>query len=391
MEIRGEVVLPNDEFDRINSERAEKGEKLFSNPRNAASGSLRQIDYHITKSRNLKFFAYSFPYLETEKGRTELVARTYTDYLDTLKSFGFTTTPYGFVANTLDDLLAEVGILTERRPAFGFEIDGLVIKLQDLSLWSALGTTEHHPRYAIAYKFPATNVRTTVEGIEHSVGRTGIVTPVALLAPVNVGGVTVGRATLHNYDELQKKGIRIGDQVFIIRAGEVIPEVVSVITEARTGSEQEVIIPVICPVCSTTLRRDTGKVALYCPARHTCPAQIQGKLEVFVGKHGMNIDGFGKKLVELFLDLGWITDFVSVYHLGDHRDVMLTLEGFKEKSVGNLLEAIESSRKVELASLLVALGIPQVGKKTGKMLAKYVAGKIQSRDMPRHVSTDDLL
>ncbi len=187
MEIRGEVVLPISEFMRINRERMETGEKVFSNPRNAASGSLRQLDYTITASRKLAFYAYSFPYAETEEGRRELKIQTYRDYLSLLESFGFTKTPYIFSAANLQELQGEIHRLTLHRPTFDFEIDGLVIKLNTLALWQKLGTTEHHPRYAIAYKFPATNVRTKLLSIEHSVGRTGIITPVALLEPVNVG------------------------------------------------------------------------------------------------------------------------------------------------------------------------------------------------------------
>jgi DNA ligase (NAD+) len=198
-------VLPISEFRRINSERMGSGDKIFSNPRNAASGSLRQLDYTITASRNLAFYAYSFPYAETEEGRLSLGINTYREYLALLESFGFTKTPYIFSAKKLEDLQFEVHRLTQKRPTFNFEIDGLVIKLDNLSRWSRLGTTEHHPRYAIAYKFPATNVRTKLLSIEHSVGRTGIVTPVAILEPVIVGGVTVSRATLHNYDEVNKK------------------------------------------------------------------------------------------------------------------------------------------------------------------------------------------
>ncbi|EKD29253.1 MAG: hypothetical protein ACD_78C00464G0010, partial [uncultured bacterium (gcode 4)] len=244
VEIRGEVVLPISEFNRINRERMETGEKVFSNPRNAASGSLRQLDYTITASRNLAFYAYSFPYLEeqvtnrnwmvvdemekrewkTESGNMDKIF-TYHQYLAILESYGFTITPYLFYAENIENLAKEVHRLWENRPVFDFEIDGLVVKLAKLSLWNTLGTTEHHPRYAIAYKFPAIHVRTKLLSIEHSVGRTGIITPVAILEPVNVGGVTVSRATLHNYDELAKKGVMEGDQIFIVRAGEVIPEV----------------------------------------------------------------------------------------------------------------------------------------------------------------------
>lgn len=247
-----------------------------------------------------------------------------------------------------------------------------MVKLDDLTLWHKLGTTEHHPRYAIAYKFPATNVRTKILSIEHSVGRTGVVTPVAILEPVNVGGVTVSRATLHNYDELAKKGIMINDSVFIVRAGEVIPEVISAITEARTGKEELVVPPTLCPSCNTPLKRDDGKVALYCPNRKLCPAQYSGSFKTFVGKHGANILTLGEKIIDFFIEQGFLTDFASIYHLSDHSDQILTLEGFKEKKLQNILESVEKSRQMNLANFFVALCIPQVGRKTGKLLARYI-------------------
>lgn len=245
-----------------------------------------------------------------------------------------------------------------------------------MDLWSKLGTTEHHPRYAIAYKFPATNVRTRLISIEHSVGRTGIVTPVAILDPVNVGGVTVSRATLHNYDELAKKEVRIGDQVFIVRAGEVIPEVIGPIVDARDGTEEVIIPPSHCPSCATLLTQDEGKVALYCPARSTCPAQTSGAMQAFVGKHGANMMTLGDKIIHLFMERGFLTDFVSIYRLHRYRSEILQLEGFKDKKIDNILESIEASRTMLLSHFLVALGIPQVGRKTGKVLASYIADKI---------------
>lgn len=375
VEIRGEVVLPISEFMRINRERMETGEKVFSNPRNAASGSLRQLDYTITASRNLAFYAYSFPYTETEEGREQLKIATYRDYISLLESFGFAKTPYIFSASNLGELQSEIHCLTLNRPVFDFEIDGLVIKLNDLKLWHILGTTEHHPRYAIAYKFPAVNVRTKLLSIEHSVGRTGIITPVAILEPVNVGGVTVSRATLHNYDELAKKGVMEGDQVFIVRAGEVIPEVIGPIIEVRNGEEKVITAPTQCPSCGTLLSQDTGKVALYCPAYSTCPAQTSGALKSFVGKHGANILTLGDKIIDIFIERGFLTDFVSIYHLKEHVLSILDMEGFKSKKVKNILESIEVSRSMSLANFFVALGIPQVGRKTGKLLAKYVSDK----------------
>ena len=244
----------------------------------------------------------------------------------------------------------------------------MVLKLDDMTLWDELGRTEHHPRYAIAYKFPAKQVRTKVLSIEHSVWRTGTVTPVANLEWVNVSGVIVRRATLHNYDELAKKWVREGDSVFIMRAGEVIPEIVSVLTEVRDGSEKEIFPPEHCPICSTPLEQDEGKVAIFCPNRH-CPAKIQWQLEMFVGKQGLNIDGLGTKQIELFLELGWVTDFVSIFHLRNYREHFFTLEWYKEKSVNNLLEAIEKSRHTTLDRVFVALGIPNVGKKTARLIA----------------------
>ena len=400
VEIRGEVIMPIAAFQALNARRQMEGEKLFANPRNAASGSLRQLDWTVTKSRNLEFFAYSLPELENltsalsksgevGKGPEETISQTppnlpltgerpstYTDYTHFLKSLGFQTSSYFFVAKNAQELIAEIQRLTENRPVFPFEIDGLVLKMNDLLKWQALGMTEHHPRYAIAYKFPAQYVRTKLLQVEHSAGRTGIITPVAILEPVNVTGVTVSRATLHNYDELRAKDIMIGDEVFIVRAGEVIPEVVSVISEARDGSQKNVEIPAVCPSCQTPLTQDAGKVAIYCPNRGNCPAQIQGKMETFVGKHAMNIEGLGKEIIALFLEKGFLTDFTSIYELYRYKSEILQMEGFKNKKIDNILREIEKSRHLPLANFLVGLGIPQVGRKTAKLLSAHVAEKI---------------
>ncbi|MCK9272777.1 NAD-dependent DNA ligase LigA [Candidatus Gracilibacteria bacterium] len=376
IEIRGEVVMPILAFENLNKQRLEAGEKLFANPRNAASGSLRQLDYNVTKSRNLEFFAYSFPYLEKVNK-----VKTYSEYTDFIKSLGFQVSPYFFEAKNISEIVDEIKKLGENKPKFAFEIDGLVIKLNDLSLWQTLGTTEHHPRYAIAYKFPATNVRTTVLDIEHSVGRTGIITPIAHLKPVNVSGVIVSKATLHNYDELHKKDVRIGDEVFIVRAGEVIPEVISVILEARNGKEKMLEIPTHCPSCNSVLKKDAGKVAWYCPNKKLCPAQTLGSLILFASKIGANIDGMGDKIIELFIEKGYITDFASIYNLEKFKDEILALEGFESKKTQNLFDAITNSRNMNLANFFVALGIPQVGKKTGKILANYVISKIKNSNL----------
>ena len=345
--------MPHAAFHRVNDERMLAGEKLFANPRNAASGSLRQLDYRITANRGLQFFAYSVPRFEdetdfqmTSPGLTSsgpnadamsplknpivssenLAIRTYRDYMNRLKTWGFFTSPYFFHAHSLEELQKEIARCTEKRPEFPFDIDGLVIKLDNISLWRKLGTTEHHPRFAIAYKFPQIHVRTKLLDVEHSVGRSGIVTPVAHLVAVNVTGVTVRRATLHNYDELEAKDVRIGDFVFLVRAGEVIPEIIASIPELRTGTERMVARPTVCPSCGGALTQDPGKVAIYCPNRATCPAQTHGALVTYVGKHAANIDGFGEKGIALFLEKNFLSDFPSFYHLLEHREEILNLE-----------------------------------------------------------------
>jgi DNA ligase (NAD+) len=369
MEIRGEVMMSRTAFDHVNRERLLASEKLFANPRNAASGSLRQLDPLVTRARHLQFFAYAIPQIEQAEDRDKDIT-SYHELMDTLSSWGFERVDFDFRnISGIENLCELIERETKnRREYFDFDIDGMVLKLDDMTLWDDLGRTEHHPRYAIAYKFPAKQVRTRVRSIEHSVGRTGTVTPVANLEAVDVGGVVVRRATLHNYDELSKKWVRIWDSVFIMRAWEVIPEIVSVITEVRDGSEVVVDIPTICPICSTRLDQDEGKIAIFCPNTH-CSAKIQGQLEMFVGRQAMNIDGLGPRQIEDFIVEGWITDFASVFQLGRFATDMLELEWYREKSVQNLIDSLEKARNTTLDRMFVGLGIPNVGKKTGKQLA----------------------
>lgn len=377
MEIRGEVMMSRKTFDRVNAERLSEGEKLFANPRNAASGSLRQINPLITRTRNLEFFAYSIPQIEQNIDKNFNIS-SYHEMMELLEKWGFERKDFSLkmtygIENLIQVIEREtkwyLGEKTnnQQKNYFDFDIDGMVIKLDDMKLWDILWRTEHHPRYSIAYKFPAKQVRTKVLSIEHSVGRTGTVTPVANLEPVDVTGVIVKRATLHNYDELAKKWVREGDSVFIMRAWEVIPEIVSVIADVRDGSENIVLPPENCPICHTTLEQEEGKVAIFCPNKH-CPAKIQGQLEMLVSKQAMNIDGFGEKQIELFLELWWITDFASIFSLSKYHDELLKIEGYKEKSVNNLFDAIEKARNTTLDRAFVALGIPNVGKKTAKQI-----------------------
>lgn len=396
MEIRWEVMMSRTTFEKVNHERLKTGEKLFANPRNAASGSLRQLDPIITRSRNLEFFAYSMPQIERGDAGSDFKIHKYNSLMNLLHSWGFEQADFPFsVIEWMSNLSQIIEEETEKflktgLEYFDFDIDGMVLKLNDMSLWPLLGATEHHPRYAIAYKFPAKQVRTRVISIEHSVGRTGTVTPVANLEPVEVTGVIVKRATLHNYDELSKKWVREWDYVYIIRAGEVIPEIVSVISEVRSGEEKEVFPPEICPICGTNLEQEEGKVAIFCPNKH-CPAQIQGRLEVFVWKQGLNIDGLGTKQIELLLELGWITDFASIFHLHTYRERFFELEGYKEKSINNLLESIEKARNTTLERALVSLGIPNIGKKTAKVITKEAIKKyahfVISTDLPASMAT----
>jgi DNA ligase (NAD+) len=380
IEIRGEVVMPHSAFARVNSERLALGDKLFANPRNAASGSLRQLDPLITRSRGLEFYGYSIPRFEDAIVRSELGIELYSESIGLIEKWGFLVSLFFERFASIELLATRVRELATNRPRFGFDIDGLVIKLEDYALWSELGTTGHHPRYAIAYKFPQESVATTILSIEHSVGRTGAVTPVAHMGAVAVGGVMVQRATLHNYEELERKGVRIGDRVYIARAGEVIPEVVSVIATVRTGEEIVIERPVNCPSCGTALTQDAGKVVLYCPNSLLCPAQTSWGLKLFASKHAANIDGLGDKIIDLFIEQGWLSDFVSIYHLHKYRSEILALEGFEERKTDNLLAAIEASRGMELSKFFVALGIPEVGRKTARILADLIDKVIKKQE-----------
>ncbi len=381
IEVRWEVVMPNNVFEQVNKKRMEDGEKLFANPRNAASGSLRQINPLITRERKLEFFAYSLP--QVEKDEVWIVwfdIPSYSDLVSMLKEWGFDCGEYEFWIISGIDTLIEIieteikDYLDEWKKRFYYDTDGIVLKINNMKLWHLLGQTAHHPRYSIAYKFPAKQVRSRVLSIEHSVGRTGTVTPVANLEPTPVTGVIVRRATLHNYDELAKKDVRIADYVYISRAGEVIPEIVSVIDSVRSWNEKKVITPKNCPICQTALLQNEGKVAIYCPNKH-CPAKVQGQLEMFVSKQGLNIDGLWVKQIELFLETEIIDDFASIFEIERFREKILSFEGYKEKSVENLIQAVEDARHTTLARIFTAIGIPWVGKKTAQILEEYVYEK----------------
>ena len=396
MELRWEVMMSRTTFEKVNLERLDQWEKLFANPRNAASGSLRQIDPLVTRSRDLQFFAYSIPQIEQDENESKFYSLgKYGELMNLIISWGFDRKDFPFSrVSGIDELAWVIEKETQHHTEyFDFDIDGMVLKLDDMTLWDDLGRTEHHPRYAIAYKFPAKQVRTRVISIEHSVGRTGTVTPVANLEPVDVSGVIVRRATLHNYDELNRKWVREWDHVFIMRAGEVIPEIVSVIVDVRDGSEKIIDTPVVCPICSTPVEQETGKIAIFCPNSH-CPAKVLGQFEMFVGKQVMNIDGLGPRQLEDFINKWWITDFASVFQLEKYRDQILELDGYQERSVQNLIDSLEKSRHTTLDRMFVWLNIPNVGKKTAKQLARTHAQLVNNMNPLEtlfHITEEELI
>ncbi len=368
LEVRWEVILPISSFNKLNAEALENWTKIFANPRNAASWSLRTLDISVTKKRNLKFFAYDLA--NFEEFRIKEKKDTYFDVIKDLEKLWFEITSYFKVCNWIEKVIKEIDNFWDTKKTIDFDIDGLVLKVNNISLWNTIWFTEHHPRYAIAYKFPAELVRSRILSIEHSVGRTGTITPVANLEAVNVGWVIVRRATLHNYDEVEKKWVMIWDQVWIKRAWEVIPEVVAPIVESRNGEEIKVEIPTECPICSWKVVRDDEKIRYYCTNKYWCKAQVAGSLIYAVGKTWFNIDWFWEKQVILFLEKWFISDLVSIFSLKDKKDELLNLGWFKEKSINNLFEAIEKAKKQSIVSFLTALWIEWVGKKTAKTLAK---------------------
>ena len=361
IDIRGEVYMDMNEFEKLNKEREKNGEPLFANPRNAAAGSVRQLDSSITAARKLHMACYG---VGAMKG---IEFRSHTDFIDWLKKAHFPAPAVVYVVNGIEKVIDAINKIEEQRPKFPFETDGAVIKVNDFSLQRELGFKTREPRWAIAYKFPAHQGTTTVEDITASVGRTGAITPVAMLKPVRIGGVTVSRSTLHNWDEIDRKDIRVGDTVVIERAGDVIPHVVAVIKEKRTGKERKFPPPTVCPVCGSQVARGEGEVAYRCIGLN-CAAQVLEKINHYASRGAMDIEGLGEKNIELLYTRGLIKHFVDLYQL--KREQLLELPRFAEKSAQNLIDAIEKSKKTTLARFLFALGILHVGEYAAKQLAK---------------------
>jgi DNA ligase (NAD+) len=363
VEVRGEVVIPKKDFERLNAEQLKQGGKVFANPRNAAAGSLRQLDPRITASRPLSFFPWGL-------GETSApVARRYSEVVKHLRDWGFRVTEFFRVVHGVEQCLRYHAEILEKRDKLPFEIDGVVYKVDDLTARERLGFTARAPRWAIAHKFPAHEENTVVEDIIASVGRTGVITPVAVLKPVQVSGVTVTHATLHNQDEVERKDVRIGDTVVVRRAGDVIPEIVAVIKAKRPRGTKPWRMPRKCPVCGSEVIREPQAAAHRCMGGLVCPAQRMGALLHFASRHAMDIEGLGDKLVRQLVDKGLVRTVADLYRL--KQDQLANLERMAEKSAQNLLDQIEKSKDTTLARFLYALGIPQVGEATAQLLADH--------------------
>ncbi len=366
IEIRGEIYLPISGFEQLNERRVSEGENTFANPRNAAAGSLRQLDSRVTARRPLRFFAYQVqPDPDTPEG---VPVDSQWDVLSLLDAWGFPTEHHRRQLADLDAVIAFTEEVDRLRGELDFEIDGLVVKVGSLALWPELGVVgEREPRYAIAYKFAPDLATTRLRSIEINVGRTGSLNPFAVLDPVEIGGATVKLATLHNFDDIARKDLREGDRVLVKRAGEVIPQVVAPITEERTGSERPVTPPDHCPVCGTPVERPPDEVMIYCP-NGSCPARIYWGIVHFVSQEAMDIRGLGERTVAQLLETGRVRDFADLYTLtvDDLRD----LEGFADLSARNLVQSIDASRQRPLSRLLYALGVRHVGSHAATLLAR---------------------
>ncbi|MCX8043124.1 MAG: NAD-dependent DNA ligase LigA [Desulfobacterota bacterium] len=375
--VRGEVIMLKKDFERLNQERLDAGETLFANPRNAAAGSVRQLDPRITAQRKLDFFCYGIA------DATGLPVATHTDVLAMLRAFGFKVNEFT-KCSSIDEVLTACRQLEDRRPELPYEIDGAVIKVNSISLQKELGTISRSPRWAIAYKFKPQQATTIVNDIIVQVGRTGALTPVAVLKPVRLAGVEIQRATLHNQDEIDRKDIRIGDTVLIQRAGDVIPEIVKVIEHKRTGHERKFIMPTLCPVCGGRVVRPHGEAVSRC-TNSRCPAKLKESIRHFASRRAMDIEGLGDKLIDQLVDRGLVRDVADLYNLTLQQ--LMELERMGEKSAQNILSSIEKSKKAGLERLLYALGIRHVGERTAHLLVH----NFKSIDNILKATRDDLL
>ncbi|MDC4786198.1 NAD-dependent DNA ligase LigA [Acinetobacter baumannii] len=364
LEVRGEVLMPKSGFEKLNADQEAKGEKTFANPRNAAAGSLRQLDPNIAAARPLAFYAYGIAQCEPNHGLT-----TMHDSLQWLTELGFQIAERQYLCNSIQEVQQRYEQIQQERPNLQVEIDGMVVKVDDLKQQQQLGFLSREPRWATAYKFPAQAALTTVEQIDWQVGRTGTLTPVARLNPVFVGGVTVSNVTLHNIGEIHRLDVRIGDTVSVYRTGDVIPKVEKVWPEFRPAEAEVVHLPESCPVCASPVVMPEGEALARCSGGLYCAAQRIEAIRHFVSRKAMDIEGLGDRWVESLLRLDLLKDVADIYHLHEHRETLLDIEKMGEKSVQNLIDAIEASKKTTLARFIYALGIRGVGETTARMLA----------------------
>lgn len=380
LEVRGEVILPISEFSRINQEREDEGEDVFANPRNAAAGTIRQLDKSIVKERKLDCYLY---YLVNAE---EYGMKTHKESIEYIEKLGFKTTKIFELYNDFGKLEKAIDVWRTKREKLDYETDGLVIKVNEFEHYDELGYTTKSPRWAIAYKFPAEQVKTKLYDVTFQVGRTGVVTPVAELEAVNLSGSIVKRASLHNFDEIRRKEIKIGDNVIIEKAAEIIPQVVNVVFEDRKGDEKDIEVPTNCPICDSELVKEEGQVALKC-LNLQCPEKVKREIAYFVSRDAMNITGLGEKIVEKFIELGKIKTVVDIYSLKNYAEELENLEKMGKKSVENLINSIEESKKQGFSKVLYALGIPFVGKFNANLLTK----NYNSIELLKEKSIEDLL
>lgn len=363
VEVRGEVYMPTDVFERLNEERQRRGEPLFANPRNAAAGTLRQLDTRITSERHLDSFIYYVVRPEEHGLKTQWEA------LNWLKEAGFKVNPYSKLCGSIEEVIDYWREWTRKKSELPYWVDGVVVKVNDFEQQRTLGTTAKAPRWAIAFKFPADRARTKILGVTVQVGRTGTLTPVAELEPVQLSGTIVKRASLHNFDYIEEKDIRIGDWVYIEKAGGIIPQVVSVIESSRTGEEKKIQPPDACPVCGGKVgKAEVGEVALKCLNPH-CPAKLKRALETLASRNALDIKGLGEKLIDRLVDSGLVKDIADIFYLTPF-DLSQLGSGVGQKTIANLLSEIEKAKRAPLHRLITALGIPMVGEKTAHVLAQ---------------------
>jgi DNA ligase (NAD+) len=368
LEVRGEVFLPREAFQRMNREREEAGQTVFANPRNAAAGSLKQLDSSITAKRPLDIFCHGYGVVEGGSTSVAPAFKSHSAFRDIIEKWGLKPVPLGRVCRGVEEVIRERDEMEARRDDLPYEIDGLVVKVNRTELQQRLGQIARSPRWAIAYKFKPRQATTRIVTIEPQVGRTGTLTPVASLEPIPIGGVTVKSASLHNMDEIARKDIRIGDTVVVERAGDVIPYVVKVLEEKRTGEEQPFVMPERCPVCGSEVFREEGEAAYRCSGI-SCPAKLKESLKFFGSRGALDIEGLGEKLIDQVVERGLVHDVADLYSLT--KEQLAGLERMADKSAQNLLDALERSKDSTLARCITALGIRHVGEATAKLLAEH--------------------